>query len=44
VRRLSEDDLLITVVGTASQIGDAVRAAVPGLTSSEVVAFDTEPS
>ena len=44
VRRLSEDDLLVTVVGTASQIGDAVRAAVPGLASSEVVAFDAEPS
>jgi zinc protease len=44
VTRLSEDDLLITVVGTAAQIGDSVRAAIPGLASSEVVPFDTEPS
>jgi zinc protease len=44
VGRLSEDDLLVTVVGTAAQIGDAVRAAVPGLATSEVVAFDAEPS
>lgn len=42
--RLSEDDLRITVVGTASQIGDPIRTAVSGLAESEVVAFDAEPS
>jgi zinc protease len=42
--RLSEDDLLVTVVGTAAQIGDAVKGAVKNLASSEVVAFDSEPS
>ncbi len=43
VKRLSEDDLLVTVVGTEAQIGDAIRKAIPGLASSEVVAFDAEP-
>ncbi len=38
--RLSEDDLLITVVGTESVVGGAVRAAVDGLASTEVVPFD----
>jgi zinc protease len=42
--RLSEQDLLVSVVGTASQIGDAVKAAIPDLASSEVVAFDAEAS
>jgi zinc protease len=42
--RLSERDLLVSVVGTAAQIGDAVRAAVPDLASSEVVAFDADPT
>jgi zinc protease len=44
VQRLSEDDLLVTVVGTASQIQDAVKNAVPNLASSEVVPYDSEPS
>jgi zinc protease len=44
VKRLSEDDLRVTVVGTAAQIGDAVKAAVPNLASSEIVPFDAEPS
>jgi zinc protease len=43
VQRLSEDDLLVTVVGTAAQISDAVMAAVPNLATSEVVPYDTEP-
>jgi zinc protease len=43
VRRISDEDLLVTVVGTASTVGDAVRAVMPGLTSSEVVPFDSEP-
>lgn len=42
-RRLSEEDLLVTVVGTAAQIGEAVRGAIPGLATSEVVPFDSEP-
>jgi zinc protease len=44
VERLSEDNLLVTVVGTAAQIGDAVRTAVPNLAASEVVAYDAEPT
>ncbi|MES1185199.1 MAG: pitrilysin family protein [Myxococcales bacterium] len=44
VERLSEDDLLVTVVGTASQIGDAIKSAIPNLASTEVVPYDTEPS
>jgi len=43
VTRLSEQDLLVTVVGTAAQIADAVRNAVGGLSSSEVVPYDAEP-
>lgn len=43
VKRLSEDDLLVTVVGTEAQIGDGIRKAVDGLAASEVVAFDAEP-
>src|SRR6478736_3165619 len=39
--RLSEDNLLITVVGTESAIGSAVRDAVSDLASTEVVAFDS---
>jgi zinc protease len=38
--RLSVDDILVTVVGTNSVIGDAVREAIAGLSSAEVVAFD----
>jgi zinc protease len=44
LERLSEDDLRVTVVGTAAQIGDAVKTAIPNLASSETVAFDAEPS
>jgi zinc protease len=40
--RLPDEDLLVAVVGTESAIGDAVRAAIPGLGSSEVVRFDSE--
>jgi zinc protease len=38
--RLSEEDLLVTVVGTESVIGAAVREAVLDLASVEVVPFD----
>jgi zinc protease len=43
-KRLSDEDLLITVVGTAAEIGDAIRGVVTNLSSSEVVPFDSEPS
>ncbi len=41
-RRIPEDDLLITVVGTESEIGGNVRDAVPDLASVEVIPFDSE--
>jgi zinc protease len=44
VKRLSEENLLVTVVGTAANIIEPVKAAIPELASSEVVAFDAEPS
>jgi zinc protease len=44
VSRLSEQDLLVSVVGTASQILDAVKGAIPELADSEVVAYDAEAS
>jgi zinc protease len=40
--RLSEQDLLVTVVGTASQIFDGIKASIPDLSSSEVVPYDAE--
>ena len=39
--RLSDENLLVTVVGTESVIGTSVREAVSNLASTEVVAFDT---
>ncbi len=39
-RRISTDNLLVVVVGTASDIGDAVQGAVPNLASTEIVPFD----
>jgi zinc protease len=41
-KRLSEENLLITVVGTESLIGNSVRQAVSNLASTEVVAFDSD--
>jgi zinc protease len=38
--RLSTRDLLAVVVGTAAQIGDAVRRAIPDLGAVETVPFD----
>jgi zinc protease len=38
--RISADDLLVTVVGTEKDVGEAVRKAIPGLSNSEVVPFD----
>jgi zinc protease len=40
--RISTDDLLVVVVGTASEIGDALRDAIPNLARSEVVPFDRD--
>jgi zinc protease len=40
-RRLSVDDLVLAVVATADEIGDAVREAA-GATSSETVPFDVD--
>ncbi|MEI7894201.1 MAG: pitrilysin family protein [Myxococcales bacterium] len=41
-RRLCGEHLLAVVVGTASETFEQVRAAIAGLGSSEVVAFDAE--
>ena len=41
--RLSTDDLVLSVVATESEIGAALKA-LPGLASSEVVAFDADAS
>ncbi len=42
-KRLSTDDLVLAVVATESEIGAALRD-LPGLTSTEVVAFDADAS
>jgi zinc protease len=41
-RRISTDDLVVSVVGTHAEIGEAVATAVPGLAKVEVVAYDAE--
>jgi len=41
-RRVSSDDLVVSVVGTHAEIGEAVATAVPGLAKVEVVAYDAE--
>lgn len=41
-RRISEDDIVIGVVGTYSEIGDALAKAIPGLAEVLVVPFDAE--
>lgn len=40
--RISPDNLLFSVVGTASEIGDGVRSAIDGLGEHEVVSFDAD--
>ena len=40
--RLSAEDLLVTVVGTESDIGGPVREAIDGLENVEVVPFDQD--
>jgi hypothetical protein len=39
-KRLSDADLLVTVVGTEAQIGSALRDVIPNLASSEVIPYD----
>jgi zinc protease len=41
-RRVSSDDLVVALVGTHAEIGEAVASAVPGLAKVEVVAYDAE--
>ncbi len=40
--RISSDNLWLAVVGTESQIGDAVRGAIPNLGHHEVVPYDRD--
>ncbi len=40
--RVSEDDLVIGVVGTNAEVGEALTKAVPNLAKAEVVPFDLE--
>ncbi len=40
--RLSCDDLVVVVVGTASEVHDAVKATISGLAHDEVVSFDRD--
>lgn len=40
-RRISDRDLLVAIVGTHSEIGAAVEAAIPDLAKVEVVPFDS---
>jgi zinc protease len=40
--RISPNNLLVSVVGTASEIGSAVAAAIPNLESQEVIPFDRD--
>jgi len=40
--RISPEDLLFTVVGTASEIADGVRKAIPDLAAEETVPFDRD--
>ena len=40
--RIHPEDLLIVVVGTAAQVLEPLRAAIPGLSEVSVVPFDAE--
>ncbi len=40
--RIHPQDLLVVVVGTAAQVLDPLRSAIPGLSEVSVVPFDTE--
>jgi zinc protease len=41
-RRISNENLVVSLVGTHAEIGEAVANAVPGLSKVEVVAYDAE--
>jgi zinc protease len=41
-KRIHPEDLLAVVVGTATQVLEPLRGALPGLTEASVVPFDTE--
>jgi zinc protease len=41
-QRITPEDLVITVVGTASTIESDVRAAIPRLEDTEIIPFDSE--
>ena len=41
-RRISSENLVVSLVGTHAEIGEAVANAVPGLSKVEVVAYDAE--
>ncbi len=40
--RISDQNLLVTVVGTEKEVGADIRAAIPDLVSSEVIPFDAD--
>jgi zinc protease len=40
--RITPDDLLLTVVGTASEIREPIQGVIPALESTEVVPFETD--
>jgi zinc protease len=40
--RIRSDDLVVAVVGTHAEIGEAITSAIPGLTKVEVVPYDAE--
>jgi hypothetical protein len=40
--RIQPNDLLVCVVGTDKEIGGALKDAIPGLCSVEVVPFDAD--
>jgi len=40
--RLSSSDFVVVVVGTASEIKDAIAKAIPNLASTEVIPFDAD--
>jgi zinc protease len=40
--RISTDNLLVAVLGTSANIGDAIRQAIPRLETVEVVSYDSD--
>jgi hypothetical protein len=40
--RIRPNDILAVVVGTAAQVLEPLRMAIPGLTEASVVPFDAE--